>query len=809
MTVLEYVFSGIVIAVIVALCVFTLCYFKRSRIRGKDSPFAGIWWIVIFAFGFLLYFLAYFKAGAAENQTQVSFVFSVLVNSFVSALCLYCFVFNYQTVSVIADGNSVYLLAIILCFVCGTVWTLGMVQKLFFKGVVNSVRVWIQRITPRRKNTVRYVVVGGEKSARLFLNSLCGAENKVSKRLITVITGEQSDENVENSFKYFLNKGFRVIAGKADESALLRAGVGADKNIVVVVLTESNEQNIEVAEILTNIIFKEVFKNSEYADSTGDENFQRLVLEALSYSPIDKKNKPQEYGRNRADEEEKVKKLLPLKTHIEEAVKKIKLRVRVKYSFIERTEHFVFAQNAFGKLDFFNPYEMRAREFFFKHPVTESLGEFIDTQKARLKGNFDAEGKIIGESGNPYKINNIFVGFGKLNYQMLKWSVLTGQILGCDYNAFVYDENIREGTPSVLQSMFKNQSYGLFPNGDERCGGEYLPSPAEKYNIKFKGINILSDSFYTEIAEKIKEADFTAVYIALGDDAKDVETACEIRQILNEYGIPLKKVRLFAKVSKNTALNSDLVINNVRNINARIETFGAEENIYSKENVVGETIEEYAKKVSNIRGLTWELLSETERDSNRQVAINLRTKLQLLGFDLADAETNKAQVVGEDEYAQAYGSADEKIADIIKNKDKLKYLVRRSYIDENFKGNPDPVLDTARNNLARLEHLRWDTFNLVAGWTKKPLDKIGAERVDRIGTDDTGRKNEFTKQHACITTFEGLIALRKLQAQKMCELSEYPSFEDAEREADTVAYDFTTMDALYKRLPADKVIIKR
>ncbi|MCL2218334.1 MAG: ATP-binding protein [Chitinispirillia bacterium] len=35
------------------------------------------------------------------------------------------------------------------------------------------------------------------------------------------------------------------------------------------------------------------------------------------------------------------------------------------------------------------------------------------------------------------------------------------------------------------------------------------------------------------------------------------------------------------------------------------------------------------------------------------------------------------------------------------------------------------ICDTPRNNLARLEHLRWNTFYLVSGWAKMPLSKIG------------------------------------------------------------------------------------
>lgn len=808
MKILSNVSAVVVLAALAVLTVYTLFRCKSGRIKGKDSALAGIWWITIFVGGFLLHFIAYFATGAKPLQTYPSFMLSVIANSFVSAICFFCFVFNYGAISVLADGNWLYLLSVIACFVAGSGWSLFMLQQLFFRGVINGVAVWWQKIIPRRSKTTRYVVVGCEKSARLFLDSLTSGKDAVPKRLITVITGEPRGGAVDARFKELVKNGYRVIADKAGEGALSAAGVKADKNITVVVLTESNEQNIEAAELLTEIIFKSVFKKSQYADRVNDADFRRLVIDAAAYKAIEREKKPQEYERNREQEEEKSKTLQPVKDYVEKAVGKIKLKVRVGYSFIERTEHFAFAQNAFGRLDFFNPYEMRAREFFIKHPVTEFLGGYIDAGKARLKGGFGGDGKIIAADGKPYNIVNIFVGYGNTNYQMLKWSVLTGQLLGCDYNAVVYDEKIKEDKPSVLQSMFKNQSSGLFPEGDERNEDEYLPSPAEKYNIEFIPANVLSDSFYKDITKRIKDADYTAVYIALGDDSKDIETACEIRQILREYDIPLKKVALYAKVRHNTALNSDLVINNVRNIDAHITTFGAEEEIYSRENIVGETVEEYAKKISNTRGLKWELLSETERDSNRQVAIHLRTKLQLMGLDLADADAAGAQALEKADYDKAYGTDNAKVAEIIEKRDKLRYLVRRSDVDETFTGDPDPVLDTPRNNLARLEHLRWDTFNLVMGWTKKPVKKIGAERVDINGTDNTGRKNEYSKQHACITTFEGLIRLRKLQAEKMCAQSHYDKFEDAEREADTISYDFTTMDELFKRLPEDKKIVK-
>jgi hypothetical protein len=102
------------------------------------------------------------------------------------------------------------------------------------------------------------------------------------------------------------------------------------------------------------------------------------------------------------------------------------------------------------------------------------------------------------------------------------------------------------------------------------------------------------------------------------------------------------------------------------------------------------------------------------------------------------------------------------------------------------------ISDTSRNNLARLEHLRWNTFHLVHGWTKMPKSAVSA--------GNSGRQNKLTKQHACITTFEELIKLRKLQAKKMREFNPEISKEQAEAKSDTIWYDYNLMDELPARL---------
>jgi hypothetical protein len=129
---------------------------------------------------------------------------------------------------------------------------------------------------------------------------------------------------------------------------------------------------------------------------------------------------------------------------------------------------------------------------------------------------------------------------------------------------------------------------------------------------------------------------------------------------------------------------------------------------------------------------------------------------------------------------------------------------RKSYIlcyMETDNGHEDGTIsDTPRNNLARLEHLRWNTFYLIHGWTKYPKSKIGP--------GNKGRKDKYAKQHACITTYEELLNLRDLQASKVCERDPDALIKEAKEKSDTIWYDYNLMDELTSRLEAtDKIIV--
>jgi hypothetical protein len=164
----------------------------------------------------------------------------------------------------------------------------------------------------------------------------------------------------------------------------------------------------------------------------------------------------------------------------------------------------------------------------------------------------------------------------------------------------------------------------------------------------------------------------------------------------------------------------------------------------------------------------WDRLTNQERDSNRCAALSIRVKLNLMGFDLKFDLKNKIK-------------QDEAVLDQFKNA---------------YHG-------ILRDNIARLEHQRWNTYHLASGW--QPMAKSEVTAVSR--------KNQRSRKHACITTFEGLEELAKMQAQmktrNLNEADRETEYKAAFDEFDTRRYDYDLMDNLLKNLDGTKFRIVR
>jgi hypothetical protein len=787
------------LAAIIAMISVFIFYFIAKKKEGKDRIYA-IYFVVVLFFGIILYSYALFYY---QENNAVIITPLVLLKGLSLALKTFGGDFNNSVFAKLANENYVFAAAFAIHFLAAFFLTVLFIIKLFGKNVINAVRVFF--ISWGKK----YIVIGCDGQAEIFLKNF----DRGQRRRTTVIIQLNQTAKKNN----LMNKGYAVVTVNNDETAkdnmyktlkdaLRKAGVMRCKNKTrVISMSEHDEINLLVAKII--------------ADYIGGFT------------------KPQEENEQ-----------ITLKAGQEAKISKIQLDARIMYSFLERAEHFAFTEKALGMIRFFNPYEIRARKFIWENPITKLIpSHWINTEKARLKNH--------NENGEKtYKAGNIFVGFGLTNKAILKSSISNNQLLGVDYNALVLSDN------ALKQEMrFRNNAIGLFdelennaiikrgaeikpnPKGKGNAKAKaYLESPPERNNIVFKEADVLSVNFYNLVIKEIKgipvqdgkpaipQYDYVTVIIALGDDRLSIETALELRQKLYEADLLnnrdgnniYPRVKIFVKISDITIFADDQILNNPENnIDNRIEVFGRDAEILTEEYIINEKLDVLARNIANryegnveteTMANEWNTCSQFQRESNRCAAMAVKIKLNLLGFDLK--EETKPDNGYNDLFRARYGiNTAFDIRAERKKQEKAIELARKNEKENN--GIPENILslklkdeiidlaarsdgdfsDTPRNNLARLEHQRWNTFYLSNGWTKLPKGKIGIGRL--------GRQNEAAKQHACITTFHGLVELREAQkeAEKdSMEKNKEKQYIEAESllKTDTIRHDFNTMDFL-------------
>ncbi len=779
--VVEYIVSCLTLVTVVLLFYFYRKQTKHHNPNGKESAYVALWWICIFIFGCLLYFIAQIKSFKPEDQTTFSFILNAIASSFAKSLKMFGFDFDFQAVRAIAIGtqvnNYLFCAAYIVCFFAACLWTIIMAKNIFLKGIGNSVNVffhrnkgWFSKFFKNKQMTVHYIVIGCEKEARIFLTSLT---KKVKKSNITVITGTTSDGKEKELYKDLIETGYTTLLGKVDSTILEKAGIiNNNCKTIIIAMSEKDEENLAVAQYVTDYIKKKI-------------------------NPYKMHNS----GR-----------IKELNDNQKQSLRELNLSAYIMYGFLERAEHFSFSDYALGRVHFFNPYEVRARKFLFDFPLTKLIpNEWINTNKARLKNAGEREGEVQ----RPYSISNIFIGFGKSNKQILKKSVCFNQLLGVDYNALIIDKDIEK-----CEKRFKNDAVGLFDSVDSKgdiiaYGSEllsnpnrnkYFESPKEKNNIRFINKDALATDFYDAVVEEVRGNDFVQIVIALGDEKLSIETALELRQKLYERELlkiksaanELDRVKIFVKIKEKSILTEESVLNDEHDIDSKIISFGANDEILTSDYIINEKLDVIAEKLVNNYLETsranhdkelpksniftkWDALTHFKRDSNRDSALSIKMKLNLLGFDLVESDTKTDNKIW-DEYYNKYDNEVAKKQREQKNNGKFVDFIER---DEN-----GVIIDNARNNLAMQEHQRWNAFHIVNGWTKFEIAKVDAET----------RQDEKAKQHACLTTFDGLTKLRKKQAEAALLIAKEKgnrlTRDEVLSEADTICYDFDLMDFL-------------
>ena len=766
-----------VTTMVAVVMVFGFYFFIKKK-EGKDW-IRAIYFITVLVTGTALYALGL----SYKDDPDIAFL-PLFIIARAIGLALKCFGgdFGASSISKLAQDNTIFAVAILVHFITAIILTFIIAIKLFGKNIENRIHVFYNKLF-----CSKYIVVGASEQAKVFLQSF---NYKKRKRTTVILEAEQKnkkDDLMYNGFAVVVirdggdkqltyQKGEKKDIAEETAEALKIAGLHRNKrNTKIVAMSKDDEVNLLVAKIVTDYIAKKV-------EPAKDNN-----------------------GRVKKLSQEQEKELI-----------KHNLSVHAMYEMLDRTEHFAFSEYALGRVRFFNPYEVCARKFVFENPITSLIPKaWVNTEKARLYNGSD-EGH-----DRPYRIVNIFIGYGHTNQHIFKKSICNYQLLGTDYNALIIDKNAKS-----LEKHFQNSAPGLFnvkdkneetvlgpelmPNPD---GSVYYPNPDENYNIAFEDLDVLSFDFYNRIIQEIKGCgdkngyDFALVVIALGTDKLSIETALELRQKLYERKLlrgadgeaEYDRVWIFVKVRKDSVLTDYRLLNDENDIDNKITVFGALDEILNENYIIDEKMDFVAKRIANNYWETagmdtqktnvvtkWDSLTEFKRESNRCAAISIRTKLNLLGFEFkecANEMDNETIKMAKKAYYAAY--------DIAVSERQRTEKANGKFIDFAERDANGNIIDNARNNLARLEHQRWNALHLVSGWTKFEIAGVTANK----------RQNEKSKQHACITTFEGLSNLRKRQADSALaeakKNGEQLSLDEILSEADTMCYDFDIMDMLF------------
>lgn len=437
----------------------------------------------------------------------------------------------------------------------------------------------------------------------------------------------------------------------------------------------------------------------------------------------------------------------------------------------------------------FNRHNLLARNFIKNHPMTERLTEKeMDYNLAVLRSNSS--------------INCIYLGFGRVNEEMYKCSVINNQFVTLDknnhltpglINYHVFDHKKEKETNKNLIHI--NRMISDYNETD------YFEKPYETHNFHFYNADINESKFYQELLGLIKDNNsFSYLIVSIGTDLDNLDLAQKILDFINENNID-KRYHLYVRIANEEVMNSRLILDE------HVTYFGNLSAILSHDIIVGDKLsslsvqrnELYKTKKKTLQKLEAEKSKKTDyrqlsfikQLSNEYSTLGIRFKLQCLGLDYGDSKD--VDGLSLEQYLNIYLSGKEEVY----ANGKFDYSLQNIYHDKNNKY-------VLRDVMAYQEHLRWCAFYRINGYI--PMKK--QDIVVKDNPISSINQNNSLRTHACLTTFEGLNDYHHYLVETYS--SQYQtkkSKEEILKSFDTYLYDYQVMDQVYELLKAEKINI--
>ena len=410
-------------------------------------------------------------------------------------------------------------------------------------------------------------------------------------------------------------------------------------------------------------------------------------------------------------------------------------------------------------------YELMARRFIIEHPITKYIPKSFFNDNFTLKEDKE--------------INVVFLGFGKVNYELFKQMVTNFQFA-----------KQKEGKLCAAPVH-----YYTFENNGERFNNEYFITLLNEYEEIFKGSDLPpadkicdlkeilpmdahSGKTRKQLLDLVKENTYTYFVISLSEDFEDGAFAYELKKHLADKDN--YKIFVRAKGEESRLLNKG---------EESVIYFGEDDECLLHENIINDDLMVLSQNVNNLYNdytqdkwaqlREWQKLPVVEQYSNINAALNIYFKLHLMGFDL---QKGRGMGVSKEEF-------EELLPDVFMRENGEDY--------QYFFGTK------AANVLAFIEHARWNAYYILSGY--KPLAfKEFVWKKNSKGREDLLHKNRERLRHACLTSYQGLDELIQYKYKTLKEESEKGERAvgqiDFNAQAAIYRYDYMVVDGMYDAL---------
>ena len=396
-------------------------------------------------------------------------------------------------------------------------------------------------------------------------------------------------------------------------------------------------------------------------------------------------------------------------------------------------------------ISFFNKYSLISQKFITDYPMTRFLSHSqIDYSTASVSSDTSLSVLLIGH-GNPNKnLFNYLIADNQ--FPTLINGTPTPKIV--DYH--IFDKN-------DFADKNYNSNFGRFCDGKFNQT-EYFDLPTKPMNLTYHKKDFYKKEFQVDLDEfvnslKDKNDSLTYVIVSFGSDLDNIDEVIRLKQYFKQYN--MLNIKYFCRITnaiyKNVLLDAGVepygeydIMNYDTIICEKLNKLSIERN-FQEELKNAEVVEqlESINKISRInqqqRALDklklnlWNSQDVNLKDFDIFSSINIRTKLNLCGFDLIGTEE-----VSNKEFYKVY----DPLKEIIYNKREKVYTY------------PYPDTLSTRNMLAYQEQLRSNAFWFIKGFI--PMKKKNYITANHLST-----LNTTTRELLTLTTFKGLDDITK------------------------------------------------